>query len=85
MVKSLIIVSEWQRLMLYNLLIFMAWCQTGAKPLPESLMAKVNANTYRKVSNIRHTETQTLNDSRLVLRLFLPNTMKSGVMSRMKM
>ena len=40
---------------------------------------------YRKVSNIRCTKSQYLNDSRLVLQLSLPNPMKSGVKSRMKM
>ena len=40
---------------------------------------------HRKVPNISRTETQTLNDSRLVLQLSLPNTLKSGVKSRMEM
>ena len=39
----------------------------------------------RKIYNIRRTETQTLNDSRLVLQLSLPNTLNSDVKSRMKM
>ena len=40
---------------------------------------------YRKVSNVRRTKSQNLNDSRLVLKLFLPNSLKLGVKSRMKM
>ena len=34
---------------------------------------------YRKISDIRRTKTQNLNDSRLVLQLFWPNPMKPGV------
>ena len=41
--------------------------------------------SYRKISNIRRTKFQTLNVSRLVLQLSLPNPMKPGVKSRMKM
>ena len=40
---------------------------------------------YRKISNIRRTESPNLNVSRLVLQLSLPNPMKPGVKSRMKM
>ena len=40
---------------------------------------------YRKISNIRHTNPQNVNDSRLVLQLSLPNPLKPGVKSRMKM
>ena len=40
---------------------------------------------YRKVSNIRRTESQYLNDSHLVLQSSLPNPMKPGVKLRMKM
>ena len=40
---------------------------------------------YRKISNIRHTKSQNLNDSRLVLLLSLPNPLKPSVKSRMKM
>ena len=40
---------------------------------------------HRKVSNIRRTKSQNLNDSRLVLQLSLPNRLKPGVKSRMKM
>ena len=39
---------------------------------------------YRKVSNIRRTKSQDLNDSRLVLQLSLPNSLKLGVKSGMK-
>ena len=40
---------------------------------------------YRKVSNIRRTESQYLNDSHLVLQSSLPNPMKPCVKLRMKM
>ena len=39
---------------------------------------------YRQVSNIRHTKSQHLEDSRTVLRLSLPNPLKPDVKSRMK-
>ena len=41
--------------------------------------------THRKVSNIRHTRSQNWNDSHLVLKSPLPNPLKPGVKSRMKM
>ena len=37
-----------------------------------------------QISNIRSTKSQNLNVSRLVLKLFLPNPLKPGVASRMK-
>ena len=40
---------------------------------------------YRKVSNISGTKSQNLNDSHLVLKSPLPNPLKQGVKSRMKM
>ena len=40
---------------------------------------------YRKLSNIRRTKSQNLNDSRLVLQLPLSNPLEPGVKSRMKM
>ena len=40
---------------------------------------------YHKICNIRRTKSPNLNVSRLVLQLFLPNSMKPGVKSRMKM
>ena len=40
---------------------------------------------YRQVSNIRRTKSQHLKDSRVVLRLSLPNPLKPDVKSRMKM
>ena len=40
---------------------------------------------YRKISNISRTISQNLNDSCLVLQLSLPNPLKPGVKSRMKM
>ena len=41
--------------------------------------------SYRKVSNIRHTQSQNLNDFHLVLQSSLPNPLKPGAKSRMKM
>ena len=41
---------------------------------------------YRKISHIRRTKSQNLKDSRLIfLQLSLPNPLKPGVESRMKM
>ena len=40
---------------------------------------------YCQISNIRHTKFPKLNASRLVLWLSLPNPLKPGVKSRMKM
>ena len=40
---------------------------------------------HRKISKTRHIKSQNLNDSRLVLQLSLPNPLKPGVKSRMKM
>ena len=41
-------------------------------------------NAYRQISNIRRTKSQTLNVSCLVLQLSLPNPLKPGIKSRMK-
>ena len=45
----------------------------------------VFARYYRKISNIRRAKSQNLNDYRLVLPLSLPNLLKPGVKSGMKM
>ena len=45
----------------------------------------VTYQTYRKVSNIRRTKYQNLNDSRLILQLSVPNPLKPSVKSIMKM
>ena len=42
-------------------------------------------SVYRKVSNIRRTQNQNLNNYRLSMQLPLPNPLKPGVKSRMKM
>ena len=39
----------------------------------------------RKPSNIKHTKSQNLNESHFILQLSLPNPLKPGVKSRMKM
>ena len=44
-----------------------------------------DCGNYRKISNTRCTKSPNLNVSRLVLQLSLPNAMKPGVKSRMKM
>ena len=41
--------------------------------------------TYRKVYNIRRTKSQNFNVSRLIMYLSLPDPLKPGVKSRMKM
>ena len=40
---------------------------------------------YHKISNISGTKSQNLNDSRFVLQMSLPNPLKTGAKSRMKM
>ena len=40
--------------------------------------------SYRKISNRRRTKSQNFNDSDLVLQSSLPNPLKPGVKSRMK-
>ena len=40
---------------------------------------------YRQTSNIGYTKSQNLNDSRLILKLYLPNPLKPGVKSSMEM
>ena len=49
------------------------------------LVAFLTMCKYREVSNIRSTKSQHFNVSRLVLQLSLPNPLKLGVKSRMKM
>ena len=43
------------------------------------------SHTFRKISDIKRTKSHNLNDSRLFLHLSLPNLLKLGVKSRMKM
>ena len=40
---------------------------------------KTSNSAYRKISNIRRTKSQNLNDSRLVLQLSLLNLLKPGI------
>ena len=40
---------------------------------------------YRKTSDVSRTNSQNLNDSPLVVQMLLPNPLKPGVKSRMKM
>ena len=58
------------------------WLEDDMSDITESLFID---DTYRKVSNIRHTKSQNLNASRLILELSLPNPLKPGVKLRMKM
>ena len=46
---------------------------------------KQQPHKYRKISNIRRTESPNLDVSRLVVELSSPNPMKPGIKSRMKM
>ena len=49
-------------------------------------LIKISGNSrYHQISNIRRTKSQTINVSCLALQLFLPNQLKSGIKSRMKM
>ena len=59
----------------------------NADPDPFRHMVSLRHNEfkYRKISNIRRTKSQNLNESRLVLQLSLPNPLNPGVKSRMKM
>ena len=49
------------------------------------LVTSGDVHDYRKISNIRRTKSLNFNVSRLVLQLTLPNPMKPGIKSRMKM
>ena len=51
----------------------------------ETCMVMTLQSLYRQTSNIRHTKSENLNVSRLVLQLSLRNLLKPGVKSRMKM
>ena len=57
------------------------------KPSLDNAVYKIlrTIKRYRKISNIRRIKSTNLNVRRLVLQLALPNPMKPGVKSRMKM
>ena len=57
----------------------------GAKAQKGGACIVILFHKYRKVSNISRTKSQNLNDSRLILQLSLPNWLKPGVKSWMKM
>ena len=59
----------------------MASCQCWQRSKTTRKRDKLN---YRKISHIRHTNSQNFTDSRLVLQLPLPNPLKPGIKSRMK-
>ena len=61
---------------------------TVSQNVPSGLtvsMYKSGLFTYRQILNIRCTKSQNLNVSRLTLQLSLPNPLKPGVKSKMKM
>ena len=61
--------------------------QTSIKLWPEPMVTKIYTailHDYCKISNISHTKSPNLTVSRLVLQLSMPNPMKPGVKSRMK-
>ena len=62
----------------------MVWCWIDDKLLPEPIMTGIN-DEYRQFSNIRCTQSQNINVSRLVLQLSLPNQLKPSVKLRVKM
>ena len=74
--------ADWWAL-LYNNVPYIVYvlfaCQTAG-----CLSLAVSFHYYHKISNIRCTESQNLNDSHLVLQLYLPDSLKLGVKSRMK-
>ena len=61
----------------------MDWYQVIADSLwtnyRSQLSLKQTDQAYHKISNIRRNKFQNLNDSRLVLHLYLPNLLKLGV------
>ena len=61
-----------------------AWWKRQEKYNCQVIVAE-SKGIYRQVSNIRRTKFQHLKDSCTVLRLSLPNPLKSDVKSRMKM
>ena len=74
---------SWRLLLVNHLLVskfFISWC-----PSHDQNCNQISNSTYCQTSNIRCTESQNLNVSRLLLQLTLPNPLKPGVKSRMKM
>ena len=65
------------------MLIFVS--QKSAITFGEGCRRSLDTFYYRKVSNIRRTKYQNLNDSRLILQLSVPNPLKPSVKSIMKM
>ena len=60
----------------------MSWYQPGASTWATTTLAQLW--THCQTSNIRHTKSQNLDISHLVLQLSLPNPLKPGVKSIMK-
>ena len=65
------------------------WCRDNMADIMETTFSNLTHFSwkwmYRKVSNIRRTKCQHLNDSCLVLQLSVPNPLKPSVKSIMKM
>ena len=59
--------------------------ETDRQPTMAEIFNNQPNNIYRQTCNISHTKSENLDISRLVLQLVLPNPLKSGVKSRMKM
>ena len=74
---------QWSFVHLYNSRV--SYSYTTSESGPIVCIGIVKKEMYRKISNIRRTKSPNLTASRLVLQLSLPNPMKPGVKSRMKM
>ena len=59
--------------------IHMSWCHHGTHKIHHKHQLLGVYCKYCKISNISHTKSQKLNDSRLILQLSLPNLLKPGV------
>ena len=77
---AFMLLEFWHRLISVYVYIYVS-----SFPLRSQALASDWWCQYRKVSNIRRSEFQNLNDSRPVLQLSLPNLLKPDVKSRMKM
>ena len=65
--------------------IYTSWYRPGLSLHKHGNQQNCYYVNYHKISNIRRTESQHLNDSHLVLQLSVPNPLKPGAKPRMKM
>ena len=65
--------------------IYTSWYKPGLSLHKHGNQQNCYYVNYHKISNIRRTESQHLNDSHLVLQLSVPNPLKPGAKPRMKM